>query len=179
MMSEHKLPIIFLNPATVLGHGDHGLTPSNQFILLAMQKPSPVYFPGGHSYAGIDDIAKAHVEAGYKGRIGERYILGGDNISIRELFNIISNLTGGRKPYFPIGHSFVTIAGLGFEALARITNTPPLFTRRKAHKLINYYGYVSSQKAKGELNYETPAIEHLLQDCIKWFEQKQWLKLQH
>ena len=175
LMEKLSLPIVFLNPATVLGAHDFSPTPSNGFVLLSMQKPSPVYFAGGHSYCHVEDVAKAHIVAETKGRVGERYVLAGDNISMEDFFQEVSKLTGNRKPLVKIGHIFVTIAGFVFESLSWITGNPPLFTRKKAHKLIDYYGYFDSSKAKTELDYHTQSFPSLLKDCERWFQKRGWL----
>jgi dihydroflavonol-4-reductase len=172
---ETGLPMVFVNPGTVLGPYDYKPTPSNGFVLLAMKRMPPVYFSGGHSYSDVEDVAEGHLLAEEKGREGERYILAGENISIADLFGRISRRTGVRKPHVKIGHTFVSVAGLGFEMLAGVTGKPPLFTRRKAHKLIDYYGYFSSEKACRELGYRYRSLDEILERCIAWYVRMGWI----
>ena len=169
LAADWRLPVVFVNPGTILGPNDFSDTPSNSFIRLAMQKLPPVYFAGGHSYTDVEDVARGHLLAEQHGKIGERYILAGENASIEDLFLRISRLTGKRPPRIKIGHLFVTIAGAGFETLAKITGGRPLFTRKKAHKLIDYYGYFSSQKAEQELGYTYRSLDEQLLRCKSWF----------
>jgi dihydroflavonol-4-reductase len=174
-MGEHKLEMVFLNPGTILGPNDFGLTPSTSFILLAMKKPTPVWFDGGHSYSDVEDVAEAHLQAEQRGRSGERYILAGENVSVKDSLDRIAGLRKQRKPLFKIGHGFVSAAGLGFEWLAKATGKAPLFTREKAHKLIDYYGYYSSKKAQEELGYQFRPFDEILKRSEEWYKKMGWL----
>ena len=175
LMRQWSLPVVFLNPGTILGPQDYTPTPSNWFILLAMKRLPPVYFDGGHSYTDVEDVAEGHRLAEEKGAVGERYILGGENISIRETFQRIGQLKGSRLPRFKVGHRFVSVAGLGVEALASMTGKPPLFTRRKAHQLVDYYVYVSSERARRELGYRHRSFREILERCQAWYRDQRWL----
>jgi dihydroflavonol-4-reductase len=169
------LDIVYVLPATVIGPGDYKPQPNNDFILKAMQSAPPVYFANGHSYVDAEDVAEGHLLAEEKGKNGERYLLGGDNVNIRDLFSRISRLTGGRMPFLKVGHLFVSVVGLAVELKAKILGEPPLFTRKKAHKLIDYYGYFDSSKAKAELGYSPRNLDEILLRCRDWYGQRGWL----
>jgi dihydroflavonol-4-reductase len=169
------LDIVYVLPATVIGPGDYKPQPNNDFILKAMKAAPPVYFANGHSYVDAEDVAEGHLLAEERGKTGERYLLGGDNIEIRDLFNRISALTGGRKPFLKVGHSFVSIVGLAVEMKAKLLGEAPLFTRKKAHKLIDYYGYFNSAKAKKDLGYQSRGIDEILLRCQNWYRERAWL----
>ncbi len=170
-----KLDYVVVNPATVIGPGDYGPQPNNLFILQAMTAAPPVYFANGHSYVDAEDVAEGHLLAEEKGRRGERYILGGENVDIRDLFGRIARLTGGRQPYFKVGHLFVDVVGLAVELKAKLLGGTPLFTRAKAHKLIDYYGYFSSAKAQNELGYRYRPLDEILPRCREWYKARGWL----
>jgi dihydroflavonol-4-reductase len=166
------LPVVFVNPATVLGPGDYGPTPSNGFVLLCMKKTPPFYFDSGHSYVDVEDVAEGHLLAEEKGRVLERYILSGENCSNLDL---MTRCTGGRPPRFKIGHLFVEGVGLLLEAKARLLGGVPLFTRQKAHQLIDYYGYFDGSKARRELGFQARPLDEILPRCKQWFEARGWL----
>lgn len=170
------LDIVYVLPATVIGPSDFKPQPNNDFILKAMQSAPPVYFANGHSYVDAEDVAEGHLLAEEKGLSGERYLLGGDNVNIRDLFERISKLTGGRKPFLKVGHSFVSIVGLLVELKAKALGEPPLFTRAKAHKLIDYYGYFDSSKAKATLGYSARPLDEILVRCQNWYQRMGWLQ---
>jgi dihydroflavonol-4-reductase len=159
----------------VIGPGDYKPQPNNDFILKAMKAAPPVYFANGHSYVDAEDVAEGHLLAEEKGKGGERYILGGENIDIRELFNKVSALTGGRKPFMKVGHLFVSVVGLAVELKAKLLKQAPLFTRAKAHKLIDYYGYFDSSKARRELGYSYRGVDEILRRCLAWYKERGWI----
>ena len=172
---QRKLPVVIVNPATILGPGDFKPTPSNWFLLETMKKVPKAYFNGGHSYCDVEDVARGHVAAMARGRLGERYVLAGDNIAIRDFFIRVGALRGGGRPLFRIGHAVVEVAGLLLETKAKLTGGTPFFTRRKAHKLIDYYGYYSSEKANRELGYQSRSFDLMIQRSAAWFEKMGWL----
>jgi dihydroflavonol-4-reductase len=176
MQKQLGLDVVYVLPATVIGPGDYKPQPNNDFILKAMQAAPPVYFANGHSYVDAADVAEGHLQAEEKGESGERYLLGGDNVAIRDLFLRISALTGGRKPFLKVGHTFVSVVGLLVELKAQALGGPPLFTRAKAHKLIDYYGYFDSSKAQRELGYRHRPLDEVLLRCRDWYLGRGWLK---
>src|SRR5258708_6201723 len=176
MRGRLDMDVFYVLPATVIGPCDFKPQPNNDFILKAMQAAPPVYFANGHSYVDAEDVAEGHLLAEDKGKSGERYLLGGENVNIKELFGRISALTGGRKPLLRVGHAFVSVVGLLVEAKAKVLGGPPLFTRAKAHKLIDYYGYFDSAKARAELGYQFRPLDEILVRCRSWYQERGWLK---
>lgn len=82
-----------------------------------------------------------------------------------------------RRPttFLKVGHGFVSVVGLGVELKAKLLKQKPLFTREKAHKLIDYYGYFSSAKANRELGYAFRSLDEILARCQEWYEERAWL----
>lgn len=169
------LPAVLVNPCTVLGPGDHKPTPSNAFVLLALRKGTPVTFNSGHTYVDVDDVAQGHLLAEEKGRVGERYVLGGTQASNDALLAELARRRGGRPPLVKLGHASVEILGWGVELKARLFRQKPLFTRAKAHKLIDYYGYFSHSKAANELGYSPRPLDQILDRAQAWYRDKGWL----
>ncbi|HTB21511.1 MAG TPA: NAD-dependent epimerase/dehydratase family protein [bacterium] len=169
------LPAVVVNPATVLGPGDHKPTPSNAFILLALSKGAPVTFNSGHTYVDADDVAEGHLLAEEKGRVGERYVLGGSPQSNDALLADLAKRRGGRPPFVHLGHASVEVLGWAVELKAKVTRSKPLFTRAKAHKLIDYYGYFSHAKAASELGYSPRPLPEVLDRAVAWYRSQGWL----
>jgi len=172
---KQGLPAVIVNPCTVLGPGDHKPTPSNAFVLLALQKGTPVTFNSGHTYVDVDDIAAGHLLAEEKGRRGERYVLGGTQASNDLLLAELARRRGGRRPLIKLGHAAVEVLGWGVELKAKLLHQKPLFTRKKAHKLIDYYGYFSHAKAAKELGYAPKPLPEILDRAEAWYREKGWL----
>jgi dihydroflavonol-4-reductase len=175
-VSAANLDAVVVNPCTVLGPGDHKPTPSNGFVLLALQKGAPVTFHSGHTYVDVDDVALGHLLAEEKGKRGERYVLGGTPMSNTELLTELARRTGRRPPLIHLNHAMVEVLGWGVELKAQLFGGKPLFTRAKAHKLIDYYGYFSHAKAAKELGYSPRPMPEILDRAQSWFTEKGWLK---
>jgi dihydroflavonol-4-reductase len=169
------LEAVVVNPCTVLGPGDHKPTPSNGFVLLALQKGVPVTFDSGHTYVDVDDVALGHLLAEEKGKSGERYVLGGTPLSNDALLSELARRRGGRPPFVRLNHAMVEVLGWGVELKAKLTGGKPLFTRAKAHKLIDYYGYFSHAKAARELGYQPRPLAQVLDRAQAWYREKGWI----
>jgi dihydroflavonol-4-reductase len=169
------LDAVIVNPATVLGPGDHKPTPSNGFILLALKNGAPATFDSGHTYVDVDDVAEGHLLAEERGKKGERYVLGHEQVSNDVLLTQLARRTGRRAPMVKLGHVSVEVLGWGVELKAKLLGGKPLFTRAKAHKLIDYYGYFSHAKASQELGWKPRPLAETLDRAEAWFRQKGWL----
>ena len=115
-----KLPVVIVNPAAPVGPRDIKPTPTGKMVLDAAMKKIPAYLDTGLNIVHVDDVAKGHMQAFNKGKLGERYILGGENLTLKEMLEIISILCGNkppkirlpRKPLYPIGYVFEIFARL-------------------------------------------------------------------
>ena len=169
LYKTRKLPVVIVNPAAPVGPRDITPTPTGKMVLDAAMKKIPAYLDTGLNIVHVDDVAKGHMQAFNKGKLGERYILGGENLTLKEMLEIISILCGNkppkirlpRKPLYPIGYVF--------EIFARLFNIKnPMLTVdmiRMAEKKM----FFSSEKAKKELNYKYKSAKNALKDAIQWF----------
>lgn len=166
---ETSIPTVVVNPATVLGPNDWKPTPSNWLVLNYLQHPRPVYFDAGHCYVDVEDVARGHLLAEAKGRPGERYVLGGDNVTLRDVFESLSAMTGLARPRVKLSKGAVMAAASVMEAAAKVARTRPLVTREKAGRIVGYHSYFSSEKAERELGYEARAYGDALARTAAWF----------
>jgi len=169
LYKTRRLPVVIVNPAAPVGPRDIKPTPTGKMILDAAMKKIPAYLDTGLNIVHVDDVAKGHILAFNKGKLGERYILGGENLTLKEMLKMISILCGNnppkirlpRKPLYPIGYLF--------EIFARLFNIKnPMLTVdmiRMAEKKM----FFSSGKAKKELNYKYKSAKSALKDAIQWF----------
>ena len=174
-----KLPVVIVNPAAPVGPRDIKPTPTGKMILDAATGKIPAYLDTGLNIVHVDDVAKGHIQAFNKGKLGERYILGGENLTFKEILEMISNLCGHnppkiqlpKKPLYPIGYLF--------EIFARLFNLKnPMLTVdmiRMAEKKM----FFSSEKAKKELNYKYKSAKIALKDAIQWFIDKGYCRNTH
>jgi dihydroflavonol-4-reductase len=124
---------------------------------------------GGINVVDVADVALGHLLAMQSGKVGERYILGGDNLTFPQVFETLCDLTGLAEPSAPKGKFTMQLAGSVFELLARLSGGQPRITRRLARDYVDSYSWATSEKAERELSYtHRPAREALLRS-VRWF----------
>lgn len=162
------LPVVIVNPSAPVGPGDIKPTPTGRMVLDAVSGRMPAYVDTGLNIVHVDDVAAGHLLAWRQGRIGERYILGGTDLSLREILTIIARLVGRSPPRvrLPIAAA-LPIAYLA-EAWARLSNSDTRVTvdgvRMARHRM-----FFSSAKAQRELGYQWRSAEEALADAVRWF----------
>ncbi len=169
MAAEDGLPVVIVNPSMPAGPRDIKPTPSGQMILDSARGHMPAYVNTGLNIVHVDDVAKGHLLALEHGKIGERYILGGENLTLKDILSRISILTEKKPPRICLPHNFVLPLAWIAEKLAQITSTPPRMTVDGV-RMAKKHMYYSSAKAEKELGYtHRPAIE-ALHDAVDWFQ---------
>ncbi len=171
MVRERGLPAIIVNPSTPVGPGDSRPTPTGSMILNTARDGGRFYAETGLNIAHVQDIARGHLLALEKGVIGRRYILGGDNLHLKELFKITAEAAGKPGPMYKIPTSVLYPIAIISEFLARLNiikePAATLDSIRMASKIMFY----SSKRAETELGYtHRPAIE-AVEDAIRWFRE--------
>ncbi len=172
MARDFAMPIVVVNPATIMGPGDYKPTPSGDLLLTYLRWNLPFGVPcsaGGISIVDVDDVVKGHLLAMEKGRVGERYILGGDNVTIEQFFTTLSEITGLRGPGFKSPRALAMLAGAAGEAWSRITGKVPQLTYKLARDYVGSFVWVSSQKAKTELGYSQRPVRATLARAVLFF----------
>jgi len=170
MVVENGLPAVIVNPAMPAGPRDIKPTPSGQMILDCARGRMPAYVNTGLNIVHVDDVAAGHVLALKHGTIGERYILGGENMSLKAILTCVATLAGKRPPRVCLPHNLVLPLAWVVEALARVSgSTHPMMTVDGV-RMAKKHMYFSSAKAEKELAYtHRPAIE-ALRDAVAWFQ---------
>ena len=160
--------IVIVNPTSPIGEWDIKPTPTGDIVLRFLQRKMPFYLNTGLNFVDVQDVAWGHLLALEKGRSGERYILGNRNLSLKELLNILSDLTGLSAPASTIPTWIpLTVAWIEETLLARLGRAPsvPIDGVRMASQQMYYH----SEKAIAELGLPQTPIEHALQRQIDWF----------
>ena len=173
LVRQHGVPVVIVNPSTPIGPRDVKPTPTGKMIADAASGRIPAYVETGLNVVHVDDVAEGHVLALERGRIGERYILGGDDMSLREIFVEISRLTGRTPPSVRLPADLLIPLAVACEWAARATGWNPLVTRdtlAMARKKM----FFSSAKARAELGYAPrPALEAIA-DAVNWFQSPEY-----
>jgi len=168
MIAEDKLPAVIVNPSTPIGPRDLRPTPTGRIIVEAASGRMPAYVETGLNVVDVADVAAGHLLALEKGRIGERYILGGENLMLRDLLGEIAALAGRRAPRLRLPVAPLIPLAHAFEAMARRTRREPFLTVDGLHMSRNRM-FFSSAKAGRELGYRPRPHGGALQAALDWF----------
>lgn len=174
LTEQYRLPLVIVNPAVVLGPYDYRTTPATQIVVRYLKHRLPIYLDAGANFVHVDDVARGHLLAEQRGRVGERYILGGENLTIRQLFSLLATLTGRRQPSLEIGRRTLSVVGWGAELIARLQGKAPLVSRARAQSLVGRYGFYDGSKAQRELGYTARTTRETMADAIEWVRAQGW-----
>jgi dihydroflavonol-4-reductase len=163
--------VVIVNPSTPVGPGDVKPTPTGQLVLDAACGRTPAYVDTGLNIVHVDDVAAGHLLAFHRGRAGERYILGGEDMTLREILAQIAQLVGRKPARIRLPHAALLPVAFIAEAFARVTGGATRITVegvRMSRKRMFY----SSAKAIRELGYQSrPAVEAFA-DAVRWFRER-------
>jgi dihydroflavonol-4-reductase len=168
------LPAVIVNPSAPVGPRDLRPTPTGRMIVEAASGRIPAFVDTGLNIVHVDDVAAGHLLALRKGRIGERYILGGENMTLAELLARIARLVGRTPPRLSLPRWPLYPIAYVAEAVARMTGREP-FVTVDGLRMSEYLMYFTSAKAERELTYRPRAAEEALRDAIAWFRSAGYL----
>lgn len=163
------LPIVIVNPSTPIGPRDVKPTPTGRMILEAALGRMPAFVQTGLNFVHVDDVARGHLQAFDRGRIGQRYILGGENLTLSEMLGQIASVTGRPAPRICIPRQAVYPIAAIAEACAQIFNGREPFVTIDGLRLARKFMYFSSAKAERELGYCHRPIGEAFQDAVVAF----------
>lgn len=168
MAEKAGAPVVIVHPSAPLGPGDIRPTPTGRIILEALRGHVPAFVDTGLDVVHVDDIAIGHILALQQGRIGERYILGGDNISLAALLTEVAHLAGRRPPFIKLPRAPLFPIAYANEALARLTGREP-FLSAESLRLAATPMFFDDGKARRELGYRSRPHGDAIADAVRWF----------
>ena len=168
LVRTRGLPAVIVNPSAPVGPGDLKPTPTGRMVLDAAAGRMPAYVDTGLNIVHVDDVAAGHLLACERGRPGERYILGGTNMSLREILETIAQLVGHAPPRWRLPVAAVLPVAYAAEAWARIAGSEPLVTVDGV-RLARKHMYFTSARAEGELGYRARPARLALAAAIEGF----------
>jgi dihydroflavonol-4-reductase len=174
LIADEGLPAVIVNPSTPIGPRDIKPTPTGRLIVEAAAGRMPAYVETGLNVAHVDDVAEGHLLAFDKGRVGERYVLGGENMSLQAILGAVAEAAGRRAPKLKIPHGAILPIAYAAEAWARISGGEPFATVdgvRMARKKM----YFSHAKAARDLGYAPRPAGQALADAVRWFKDHGYL----
>ncbi len=175
MIAEQGLPAVIVNPSTPIGPRDIKPTPTGRIIVEAASGKMPAYVDTGLNLVHVDDVAAGHLAAMDRGRIGERYILGGQDVALGQMLTDICALAGRRPPWGKIPRAPLFPLAYAAEAVAKVTGKEP-FVTADALRMAKYRMYFSSAKARDELGFTARPYKEALSDALDWFREQGMVK---
>ena len=168
LIAERGLPAVIVNPSTPIGPRDIKPTPTGRIVLEAASGRMPAFVDTGLNLVHVDDVALGHLQAYRQGRIGERYVLGGQNVTLQAMLAEIARLVGRAPPRVRLPRELVYPVAYAAEFVASFTGREPMATV-DGLRMAKYFMYFSSAKAERELGYSARPYPEALQDAVAWF----------
>ncbi|MFA5976061.1 MAG: hopanoid-associated sugar epimerase [Elusimicrobiota bacterium] len=168
-------PIVIVNPSTPIGSRDIKPTPTGKMIVDFLNRKMPGYVETGLNFVDVENVAAGHWLAAQKGRIGDRYILGNRNMTLKAFLDMLAKIAGLPAPRFRIPYAVAWMAGAVSTGLSYLTNQEPAIPLngvRMAHERM----YYDASKAVRELGLPQTPIEEALQKAVSWFRQNGYVK---
>jgi dihydroflavonol-4-reductase len=162
------LPAVIVNPSTPIGPRDVKPTPTGRIIQEAALGKMPAFVDTGLNLAHVDDVANGHLLALRRGRIGERYILGGENVFLSRMLADIAEIVGRKAPTVSLPRAAVYPVAFFAQLAARVTGKQP-FATIDGIRMSRYRMFFSDAKARAELGYTARPYREGLADAVAWF----------
>jgi len=169
LVAEEGLPVVIVNPTAPVGPRDVKPTPTGRTVIEAAAGRMPAYVDTGLNLVHVDDCAEGHLLAHDKGVIGQRYILGGENLTLQQILQRIAVLTGGKAPTIKVPHSAILPIAYVAEFVAKTFKTGEPFVTVDGINLARKRMFFTHDKAARELGYRARPTDEGLIDAIAWF----------
>lgn len=172
---ERGLPVVMVNPTLVIGVRDIKPTPSGKLIIDIVNRDMPGYIDGATNIIDVEDVARGHLLASEKGRFGETYILGNENVTVGDFFKLVARIGGVKPPGLKLPYPVALLLAYAFHAQARITKKPPVVSLSQVR--IGKMGeHFDNSRAVDELGLPLTPLETTVEKTIDWFLQNGYVK---
>ena len=173
--AANGLPVVIVNPTAPIGPADWKPTPTGRIILDFLRGRMPAYVDTGLNFVAVEDVAAGHLLAADRGRIGQRYILGGRNMTLKGFLDALAAITGKPAPRMRLPHAVALAAAHADELVSRMLGCEPQIpvegVKMSRHKM-----WVESSKAAQELGYQAGAVEPALERAVRWYEEHRYVE---
>lgn len=162
------LPVVIVNPTAPVGDHDFKPTPTGKIIVDFLRGAMPAFVDTGLNLVDVGDTAEGHILASERGKAGERYVLGCDNLTLEQIFGLLERISGIKAPRWRIPYAVAYAAGVASTSWANVTGREPR-APLDAVKMARKKMFVSSEKAKRELGFSPGPVEGALKRAVDWF----------
>jgi dihydroflavonol-4-reductase len=163
------VPVVIVNPTAPVGPGDWKPTPTGRIVVDFLNGKMPAYVDTGLNVVAVEDVAAGHLLAAEKGHIGERYILGARNMTLKGILDALSAITGRPAPRLRLPHAVALAAGYADELYSRLIGREPQIPVEGV-KMSRHRMFIESDKAERELGYKPTPVEAALERSVRWYE---------
>lgn len=170
-LCEQGLPLVLVHPSAPVGPWDIKPTPTGKIIVDFLRRKLPAYLDTGLNLIDVRDVAYGHILAAQHGVIGARYILGCRNMSLRDILQLLADVSGLPAPRWRIPYGVALAAGYVSEGIASVTKKPPAVPLVGV-RLARHPMYFTAQKAVCQLGLPQSSIEEALWQAVRWFRQR-------
>ena len=165
------LPVVIVNPSTPVGELDIRPTPTGQMIVDFLRGRIPAYVDTGLNLVDVRDVAQGHLFAAEKGRVGERYILGNRNMTLKEILGELARITGRPAPSLCLPHALPLAVSAVATGLARLSGRPPRVSLESV-RMSRHRMFFDPGKAVRDLGFPQSPVEEALGRAVAWFREK-------
>lgn len=169
------VPIVIVNPTAPVGPGDWKPTPTGRIIVDFLNGKMPAYVDTGLNVVPVEDVAAGHLLAAEKGRVGERYILGGRNMTLKQILDALAKIAGRPAPRVKMPHAVALAAGYADEWISRLVGREPQIPVEGV-KMSRHRIFVASDKAERELGYVPAPVETALERAVRWYDENGYVR---
>lgn len=173
--AKNGLPVIVVSPTTPVGPGDWKPTPTGKIILDFLNGKMPGYVATGLNFVGVEDAAAGHLLAARLGKVGERYLLGGENLTLKQLLDLLARITGRPAPRLKIPHRAALAFAFAENAYSRLCGREPQIPIEGV-RIARHMMFVDCSKAKRELNFVAGPVAAALERAVRWYEANGYVK---
>jgi dihydroflavonol-4-reductase len=173
--AREGVPVVIVNPTAPIGPGDWKPTPTGKIILDFLNGRMPAYVDTGLNVVAVEDVGAGHLLAAEKGRIGERYILGARNLTLKQILDMLAAIVGRPAPRVRLPHAVALAAGYADEFFARLRGREPQIPVEGV-KMSRHRMFVESDKAERELGYKPTSVEAALERAVRWYESHGYIR---
>jgi dihydroflavonol-4-reductase len=175
MVARRGLAAVIVNPSTPIGPCDVRPTPTGRIIVEAARGRIPAFVDTGLNLVHVDDVASGHLAALRHGKIGERYILGGQNVLFSQMLSDIAGLVGGRAPRVRLPWQALVPVAFAAEAIANLTGREPFATLNGVY-MAKHRMFFTSRKAEEALGYRSRPYLEAIEAAIRWFRDNGYVR---
>ena len=167
--AKKGLPVIVAMPTTPVGPGDWKPTPTGKIILDFLNGSMPGYVETGLNFVGVEECAAGHLLAAEKGKVGERYLLGAENLTLKQVLDTLAQITGLSAPRLKIPHGVALSVAYAETALSRLMGRKPQIPVEGV-KIARHMMFVDCSRAQRELGFRPGPVAAALERAVRWYE---------